>query len=108
MQIILSLTLKITFATDKMNEMARQEIIGMIKQLLLEADLPGELDIFLSNPNLSISEIQDLLNKLMLNPKTASALQVSTFFQDNELSTVLKCLYFQCRGEWLSYLTLKR
>jgi hypothetical protein len=64
---------------DKMNEMARQEILGMIKQLLLEADLPGELDIFISSPNLSISEIQDLLNKLMLNPKTSSALQVGLF-----------------------------
>ena len=41
-----------------MNEFARKELIAMVQQLLMEANLTGELEAFLSSPDLSLSGIQ--------------------------------------------------
>ncbi len=41
-----------------MNEYARKELLSMIQQLLLEADLSGELEAFLSSSDNSFAGIQ--------------------------------------------------
>jgi hypothetical protein len=44
-----------------MNEFARKELLTMIQQLLMEADLTGELEAFLASSDTSFAGIQVLL-----------------------------------------------
>jgi hypothetical protein len=41
-----------------MNEFARKELLTMIQQLLMEADLTGELEAFLASSDTSFAGIQ--------------------------------------------------
>jgi hypothetical protein len=41
-----------------MNEFSQKELITMVQQLLMEADLTGELEAFLSAPDMSFGGIQ--------------------------------------------------
>jgi hypothetical protein len=41
-----------------MNEFARKELLTMIQQLLMEADLTGELEAFLATSDTSFAGIQ--------------------------------------------------
>ena len=47
--------------SENMNEYARKELLSMIQQLLLEADLSGELEAFLSSSDTSFAGIQVIL-----------------------------------------------